>query len=366
VRNSCMHSNVVGFGITSRASAAFATTREMKFVVRIVLWLGAIAVTIFGLLLMAGALDSSGSDAAGRGLSQAYGMFIALLGGAAVLSLLLTRFWRGFLVIGGLFLVLPFVLILLLSIGRSVGERHNDQFTADVHSGRYNFGEHPELVAVAEAIAKNDSNAIRASAKNVRDLNAAGRDGMTLLFFAVNESLERPELASAVETLLALGVNPNYHNDSANSYALAQSVSADIGVLRAMLDAGGDPNGRDVKGQPIVFDNWFMEPFKGQRPQRLRLLLDRGTDVNSINPLLDRFSLLLYSAHMGAFEPQGYVDAQLLNRAADFKYVADDRTTLMKLLSKQRQEFTERGATPPPEYTAVCDWLARHGVASER
>jgi len=54
----------------------------MKFAVRIVLWLGAIALTIFGLLLMAGALDSSGSDAAGRGLSQAYGMFIALLGGA--------------------------------------------------------------------------------------------------------------------------------------------------------------------------------------------------------------------------------------------------------------------------------------------
>ena len=71
----------------------------MKFALRIVLWLGAIALTIFGLLLMAGALDSSGSDAAGRGLSQAYGMFIALLGGAAVLSLLLTRFWRGFLVI---------------------------------------------------------------------------------------------------------------------------------------------------------------------------------------------------------------------------------------------------------------------------
>jgi magnesium-transporting ATPase (P-type) len=93
--------------------------REVKFAVRIVLWLGAIALTIFGLLLMAGALDSSGSDAAGRGLSQAYGMFIALLGGAAVLSLLLTRFWRGFLVIGGLFLSLPFVLILLLSIGRT-------------------------------------------------------------------------------------------------------------------------------------------------------------------------------------------------------------------------------------------------------
>jgi hypothetical protein len=43
------------------------------------------------------------------------------------------------------------------------------------------------------------------------------------------------------------------------------------------------------------------------------------------------------------------VDAlELLNRSADFKYAADVRTTLMKLLSKQRQEFTERGATPFP------------------
>ena len=69
---------------------------------------------------------------------------------------------------------------------------------------------------------------------------------------------------------------------------------------------------------------------------------------------------------MGEFEPQGYVDAlELLKRSADFKYAADDRTTLMKLLSRQRQEFSERGATPPPDYTAVYDWLAAHGVSSE-
>ena len=50
--------------------------------------------------------------------------------------------------------------------------------------------------------------------------------------------------------------------------------------------------------------------------------------MSSINPLLDRFSLLLNCAHMGEFELQGYVDAlELLNRSADFKYAADDRTT---------------------------------------
>ena len=81
----------------------------------------------------------------------------------------------------------------------------------------------------------------------------------------------------------------------------------------------------------------------GQREMKfaVRIVLWLG------NPLLDRFSLLRYCAHMGQFEPQGYADAlELLNRSADFKYAADDRTTLMKLLSKQRQEFTERGRDP--------------------
>ena len=28
--------------------------------------------------------------------------------------------------------------------------------------------------------------------------------------------------------------------------------------------------------------------------------------------------------------------------------------------------ITERGATPPPEYNAVCDWLAERGVPREQ
>ena len=55
---------------------------------------------------------------------------------------------------------------------------------------------------------KNDSEAIRAAAESVPDLQAAGRDGTTLINFAVRQSWQRPESVEAVRTLLSLGADP--------------------------------------------------------------------------------------------------------------------------------------------------------------
>ena len=253
----------------------------MKAVSRIFLWSVAIGLTLIGALHLVGAFDTSGTDPAGRGLNQAYGFLMALVGVAAIATLLLARWWRGWLVIAGIIVVVPFVLGAVLSVMFSLGERRVRQEMEDMSSGRADFGNQPALLAVAEAISRNDESAIRAAAKNVSDLQAPGEDGKTLLFFAVQQALERPQLTTAVETLLSLGADPNYNNGSQHSFALAESVSGEVRLLRVMLDAGGDANGRDFKRQPIVFQNWQMTYNEAHRPQRLRLLLDRGTDVNS-------------------------------------------------------------------------------------
>ena len=54
---------------------------------------------------------------------------------------------------------------------------------------RFPMRDQPALLAVALAVSKNDEAAIRAAAKNVPDLQAAGRDGETLLYFAVDPRL---------------------------------------------------------------------------------------------------------------------------------------------------------------------------------
>jgi hypothetical protein len=77
------------------------------------------------------------------------------------------------------------------------------------------------LFAVAQGIVKNDPDAIRAAAKGIPDLQAAGRDGATLLNFAVMQSWQRPESVDAIRTLLSLGADPNYTNGNRNSFAMA-------------------------------------------------------------------------------------------------------------------------------------------------
>src|SRR5882724_1758134 len=164
------------------------------------------------------------------------------------------------------------------------GEKHQRQIRAELRSGRWDFGDQSALFAVAQGIAKNDPDAIRAAAKAVPDLQAPGRDGATLLYFAVTQSWQRPELTEAVRTLLSLGADPNYTNGKRDSFAMANAVHASAPVLRAMLEAGGNPNTRDEFGRPMILMNWYLGYYKNDQRARLDLLLDHGADVNSAMP----------------------------------------------------------------------------------
>ena len=144
-------------------------------------------------------------------------------------------------------------LVLLFVVGfwsLEKGEQHRRQFQAELDSGRWDFGQQPALFAVAQGIVKNDSEAIREAAKSVPDLQAPGRDGTTLLDFAVMQSWRRPELVDAVKTLLSLGADPNYTNRNRNSFAMANAAHSSAPVLRAMLEADGNANTHDEFGGP--------------------------------------------------------------------------------------------------------------------
>src|SRR5207237_10851171 len=189
-------------------------------------------------------------------------------------------------------------------------------------SGKWDFGDQPALFAVAHAIVTNDQDAIRAAAKALPNLQAPGRDGTTLLYFAVTQSWQRPELGESVKTLLSLGADPNYTNGQRDSFAMFNAVHASADVLRAMLEAGGNPNTRDELGRPMILMNWYLGYYQNQARSRLELLLDRGADVNSAIPERDSdsagYTLLLCRTKMGLDDNLAYADAlALLERGAD-------------------------------------------------
>ena len=250
------------------------------------------------------------------------------------------------------------------------GEQHRRQFQAEQDSGRWDFGNQPALFAVAQGIVKNDPDAIRAAAKGVPDLQATGRDGATLLNFAVMQSWQRPESVDAIRTLLSLGADPNYTNGNRNSFAMANAVHASAPVLRAMLEAGGNPNTRDEFGRPVILMNWYLGYYENQARSRLELLLDHGADVNSAMPE-DRsdsagYPLLLYRTAMGLDDHVAYADALLLlERGADPNRAGADGMTFGKMLMVHQAHFQKALKPPPPEFTALWDWAEKRGIVQQ-
>jgi|SRR5262249_389427 len=273
-------------------------------------------------------------------------------------------------------------LVVLIGVGAAVslfivgfvslerGEQHRRQFQAELDSGRWDFGDQPALFAIAQGVVKNDPDAIRAAAKSVPDLQAAGKDGETLLDFAVRQSWRRPESVEAVRTLLSLGADPNYTNGNRNSFAMANAVHASAPVLRAMLEAGGNPNTRDEFGRPIVLMNWYLGYYKDQARSRLELLLDHGADVNPSMPEdrsdSGRYPLLLYRTAMGRDDDLAYADALLLlERGADPTRAGADGMTLGKMLMDHRGHFQRTHKSPPAEFAKLWEWAEQHGIVQQ-
>jgi len=252
------------------------------------------------------------------------------------------------------------------------GEQYRRQVDAEQRSGKWDFGDQPALFAVADAIVKNDQDAIRAAAKALPNLQAPGRDGTTLLYFAVTQSWQRPESVDAVKTLLSLGADPNYTNGQRNSFALASAVHGSALLLRYMLEAGGDPNARNEFGEPMILMNWYLGYYKNDARARLDLLLDHEADVNATMPQreseFDGYTLLLYRTEMGprySEYGEAYADAlYLLERGADPNRAAADGMTFPKMLMKHRQQF-RAGKRTPPEFEALWEWAQTHGILGQ-
>ncbi len=340
---------------------------------RILLWLAATAYVVVGVLAITGMLPSAREANSLRIFYAVFGSMILIIGVTSALVTFLANKWRGWLIVAPLilFLGLPVVFFGAFCIELEKGDVHRRQLEAEYNSGRLDFGDQPALFAVAQGIVKNDPDAIRAAAKSVPDLQAPGRDGATLLNFAVMQSWQRPESVEAIRTLLSLGADPNSRQGNRrSSFAMANAVHSSTPVLRAMLDAGGNPNTRDEFGRPIILMNWYLGYYPNDQRARLDLMLDRGADINSTMPKNESeyagYSLLLYRMRDGLNHSDAYADAlHLLERGADPNRAAADGMTFEKMLKDHQAHFTGPLKRPPAEFAALWDWAAKRGTVQQ-
>jgi hypothetical protein len=341
-------------------------------VFQVVLWLAAGAYAVVGVLAITGALGSAREADSLRHAFIVFGSMILIIGAMAAVMTFLANKWRGWLILAPLILCLgfPVAFLGLFWIDVEKGEVHRRQMEEEIRSGRYAFGDQPALLAVARAISANNQDAIRAAAKAVPDLQTPGRDGTTLLCWAVGETWQRPQLVESVKTLLSLGADPNYTNGHRESFAMGNAVHASAPVLRAMLEAGGNPNARDEFGRPMILMNWYLGYYPDQARSRFELLLDHGADVNSAMPESESdsagYTLLLYRTKMGLDDKLAYADAlALLERGADPNRAGADGMTFGKMLTEHRAHFGRTRKQPPAEFTALWEWAEKHGTVQQ-
>jgi len=341
----------------------------IRKIFQIGLWLAAGAYAVLGVFAITWGL--SGTDNEDTDFSLAFGSIILIVAGLAAVAIFLANKWRGWLAVAALILGLglPFAFFASFLISMEKGEEHQRLLREELDSGKYAFGDQPALFAIAHAIVTNNPDAIRAAAKAVPDLQAPGRDGTTLLCFAVRQTWQHRQLVEAVKTLLSLGADPNYTNGHRESFALANAVHSSAPVLRAMLEAGGNPNVRNEYGWPIIFMHYELAYYKDEERARLDLLLDHGADINSTVPESESecagYTLLLYRTKMGLDRSSAYADAlHLLERGADPQRVAPDGMTFGKMLTEHRAHFGRLKPTPV-EFAALWDWAEKHGMIQQ-
>jgi hypothetical protein len=165
------------------------------------------------------------------------------------------------------------------------------------------------------------------------DVNASGRDNMTLMRLAVRGADARVSDGSdmpVVRALLALGAKP----DAAMHDAC---VRFDPDLLATLLAAGGNPNLKAGAHQPLVFDT-----MSSITPRNFRLLAQHGLDLNSQaydDPLpvqltiYRRWDLLAIAIELGA----------------DTKRARPDGRNVADELASQIDEETKAGRALPAD-----------------
>ncbi len=337
------------------------------------LWLAAAAYAVVGVVAITGMVGSAREADSLRHAYAVFGSMILIIGVTSAVVTLLANKWRGWLILAPLILCLglPVAFFGVFWIEMEKGDVHRRQLDEEMRSGRYDFGDQPALLAVAQAISANDQDAIRAAAKAVPDLQAPGRDGTTLLCWAARETWQRPQLVESVKTLLSLGADPNFTNGHRDSFAMGNAVHGSARLLQSMLDAGGDPNARHEFGRPIILMNWYLGYYPNDQHARLDLLLDRGADINSAMPESESefagYTLLLYRTEEGRrYSSSAYADAlHLLERGADPNRAGADGMTLGKMLMDHRAHFQRTRKNPPVEFATLWDWAEKHGIVQQ-
>src|SRR5712691_2173538 len=108
------------------------------------------------------------------------------------------------------------------------------------------------------------------------------------------QAIQKADTA-AVKHLLDAGLSPNARDAGGTPALMAATLYAGIDCLKLLLDRGANPNGANAVGATALM--WAIPNLS-----KVKLLVERGADVNARSANLDRTPLLVAASYPGAVD----------------------------------------------------------------
>ncbi|APZ96835.1 ankyrin repeat domain-containing protein [Fuerstiella marisgermanici] len=219
----------------------------------------------------------------------------------------------------------------------------------------------PQVVALCEAIEKNDIQEIDRLIAAGADVNAKGKGNMTPLLWAFPDNQIK-----RFKHLLKRGANPNviFESDfgvpsgfhAGDSVTHMSAGTAFPGYFEAVMEHGGDPELIDEKtGNSLLFE--VISSGVGDTKHRVRILIEKGADLN-------RKSFGGVTPSMAAVTRFAQFDiALLLLKAGADSDVYQDRSNQQLIHHVDRIEEKLKLLSPEQRksYRELVKWMKEHG-----
>lgn len=221
---------------------------------------------------------------------------------------------------------------------------------------------------IARALRDGDASRVAQLASGA-DVNQPGREGISLLFFALQSAMgEKPAQLSAMSALVRAGADVHQPAPDFGSPLAVAAGSSAPDYLAALLHGGVDPDVR-VNGAPLLF---LVANHHSERS--LRMLLEKGADPNATDTLgrtalvralnelqLDVIEPLLDAgASPDVYSQLGVSFAYSLQRTLrDYEH---DAKTYRKLEDIRDRVIAMGVQWPPLDPPAMRDWMRSQGM----
>lgn len=307
-----------------------------------------IILAVYGLFVLVAFLQGNkGSDAAGRGMANAF----LMIGAIFCIILLLLNFGTNKYLIYLTFIVgfAPIGYLIYTNIFSQVRKLQYFRMLETMDNGTYYFDDEAYQKLAASIKTENLTELRKLTATKQLDLNSLSRSDESMLEVACNQVIQhQTEIRlQIVNLLLEAGADPNISTSQTPSILARIAGNAPTALIQLLLEHGANPDAKDHMDTPVLFK---LIGYGTVKIEDIELVLQHGANPDIYWKPFG--TPLIRAAGANYWE----ICNLLLNYKADINYEPENRFSFWHYYYSAIQFYKERNESLP----STLEQLAKH------